>query len=128
VQRYYDEGHSITQCQERFGMARKTFSDAVLRGHVRTRPQAPPIESLLVAGRKTHRWHLRRRLVAAGLKSDVCEGCGIVDWRGTPVAFELHHVNGDGNDNRLENLQILCPNCHSQTDNWGGRNSRRRAA
>jgi hypothetical protein len=38
----------------------------------------------------------------------------------------LHHVNGDGLDNRLENLQILCPNCHAQTDTWGGRNKGRR--
>jgi 5-methylcytosine-specific restriction endonuclease McrA len=37
----------------------------------------------------------------------------------------LHHVNGDGRDNRLENLQLLCPNCHSQTDNFAGRNVRR---
>jgi 5-methylcytosine-specific restriction endonuclease McrA len=37
----------------------------------------------------------------------------------------LHHINGDGRDNRLENLQFLCPNCHSQTENFAGRNVRR---
>jgi 5-methylcytosine-specific restriction endonuclease McrA len=37
---------------------------------------------------------------------------------------EIHHINGGGKDNRLENLTLLCPNCHSQTDSWGGRNSR----
>jgi predicted HNH restriction endonuclease len=37
----------------------------------------------------------------------------------------LHHVNGDGRDNRLENLQLLCPNCHSQTENFSGRGRRR---
>ena len=36
----------------------------------------------------------------------------------------LHHVNGDGSDNRLENLQMLCPNCHSQTENFAGRKRR----
>ncbi|MFL5894536.1 MAG: HNH endonuclease signature motif containing protein, partial [Thermoleophilaceae bacterium] len=87
-----------------------------------------PIDELLVAGRKTHRWHLRRRLIALGLKENRCEVCGISDWLGKPLSLELHHVNGDGLDNRLENLQLLCGNCHSQTGNWGGRNARRKAA
>ena len=48
--------------------------------------------------------------------------------RGRPLSLELHHANGDGTDNRIENLQLLCPSCHSQTDTWGGRNARRKAA
>ncbi len=81
-----------------------------------------PIEQLLVVGRRTNRKHLRGRLQAAGLKPSCCELCGMDTWRDLPLALQLHHVNGDGLDNRLENLQVLCPNCHSQTDTWGGRN------
>jgi hypothetical protein len=121
VQRFYDAGHSITECQERFGFARKTFMDAAARGDVRTRPQEAPIALYLVAGRAVNRTHLKGRLFSAGLKENRCERCGITDWHGRPLAMALHHVNGDGRDNRLENLQLLCPNCHSHTENFAGR-------
>ena len=65
-------------------------------------------------------------MIRAGLKENRCENCGITEWLGKPLSMELHHVNGDGRDNRLENLQLLCGNCHAQTDNWGGRGVGRR--
>jgi DNA-binding transcriptional ArsR family regulator len=123
IQRYYDAGHSITECQLHFGFARKTFWDACKRGDVTTRPQAMPIQALLSAPR--NRTHLKRRLFAAGLKANRCECCGLTEWRGAPLSMALHHINGDGRDNRLENLQLLCPNCHSQTENFSGRGRRR---
>jgi DNA-binding transcriptional ArsR family regulator len=125
VQRYYDAGHSITACQLRFGFARATFVDAVKRGEVVSRPfTAAPIASYLVTGRRTNRTHLKRRLLAEGLKANRCERCGIDSWLGEPLSMALHHINGDGQDNRLENLAFLCPNCHAQTPNFSGRNRR----
>ncbi|MEA2375385.1 MAG: hypothetical protein QOD53_1848 [Thermoleophilaceae bacterium] len=121
VQEYYDAGHSVSDCVEHFGMARKSFTDAVRRGASITRPQATPIEQLLATGRHRGRWNLKRRLLSHGLKDGRCEDCGISEWRGRALSLALHHVNGDGRDNRLENLRLLCPNCHSQTDNFAGR-------
>jgi len=51
-----------------------------------------------------------------------CVNCGISDWNGKHITLELDHVNGNNKDNRLQNLELLCPNCHSQTPTWRGRN------
>ena len=71
---------------------------------------------------KTKRIGLKERLYRDGLKEKKCELCGITDWRGKEIAFHLHHINGNPKDNRLENLQIVCPNCHSQTENYCDKN------
>jgi hypothetical protein len=128
VQRAIDqEGLSMQACIDRFGFSRATWFDAVKRKAIVPRPSEIPLEELLVVGRKgTNRTHLKRRLIKAGLKENRCEECGITEWRGKPLSMELHHVNGDGQDNRLENLRLLCGNCHAQTDNWGGRGKRRK--
>lgn len=64
---------------------------------------------------------LKERLWKEGLKEQKCEICGISSWNNKPIVLELHHINGNHYDNRLENLQIVCPNCHSQTDGHRGR-------
>jgi 5-methylcytosine-specific restriction endonuclease McrA len=124
VQAYYDAGHSVSECAARFGFSSATWSSAVRRGDVVARPKAMPIEKRL--SRTRNRKHLKGRLLKAGLLSNRCSECGITTWQRRPLALELHHINGDGRDDRLENLTLLCPNCHSQTDSWGGRNARRR--
>ena len=48
--------------------------------------------------------------------------CHLASWNGRPIPLELDHVNGRRTDNRLDNLRILCPNCHAQTDTYRGRN------
>jgi DNA-binding transcriptional ArsR family regulator len=73
-------------------------------------------------GRPRSRHHLKWRLLREGLKENRCEECRLTEWSGKPLNMALHHVNGDGRDNRLENLKFLCPTCHAQTPNYGGRN------
>lgn len=66
---------------------------------------------------------LRLKLLEDNIKEWRCERCSNTEWLGEPIPVELHHVNGDRFDNRIENLQMLCPNCHALTDNHAGRSS-----
>jgi Zn finger protein HypA/HybF involved in hydrogenase expression len=59
---------------------------------------------------------LIKKLICAKKKEYKCEECEIVEWKGRVIRLELDHKNGDNRDNREENLRILCPNCHSQTE------------
>lgn len=69
--------------------------------------------------------HLKERLFKEGVKKEKCETCGIENWCDLPISFSLHHINGIVNDNRIENLMILCPNCHSQTNNFAGKGKKK---
>ena len=65
---------------------------------------------------------LKNRLLKEGIKENICEVCGLSEWNGKPLNMELHHLDGDRTNHKLENLQILCPNCHAQTDNFRAKN------
>lgn len=68
-------------------------------------------------------WKVLKILVQTGYKEYKCECCGISEWNDKPISLQLHHINGNHKDNSLENIQILCPNCHTQTDNYGSKNT-----
>lgn len=121
VQAFYDEGRTVAECAERFGFSRQSWHAARLRGALVTRPTAMPLDELCGTGTHRNRFHVKRRLIAAGVLAERCDGCGISAWLGTPIALELHHRNGDGPDNRIANLRLLCPNCHSQAESFGRR-------
>ena len=71
---------------------------------------------------------LRGRLLKEGWKQHKCEQCGLTEWCGQPIPLELHHGNGISNDYRIANLHLLCPNCHTLTDNYRGKNQHSRKA
>jgi hypothetical protein len=88
--------------------------------------EAQPLDEVLVEGSNYDRARLKRRLFQAGIKQPRCEMCGQGElWRGLRIALVLDHVNGVWNDNRLENLRILCPNCNATLDTHCGRKNRR---
>jgi Zn finger protein HypA/HybF involved in hydrogenase expression len=69
---------------------------------------------------------LKKMLFKFELKKDVCEVCGISEWMNKKLSLQLEHINGNHFDNRLENLKILCPNCHSQTETYSGKKNKRK--
>lgn len=78
----------------------------------------------LIKGSNISSFKLKNKLLKEGYKEKRCEKCKNTEWYGKPIPLELHHINGDNTDNRLENLQILCPNCHAFTDTYGGKNQK----
>ena len=80
---------------------------------------------LFSSNSKHARATLRRVIIIDSLLPYKCAICGIKEWNNKTLSLELDHINGINNDNRLENLRFLCPNCHSQTTTYGSRNQQK---
>lgn len=83
--------------------------------------QHKPASDYLYKGSCINPHLLKLKLIRDGIKIAKCESCQASNWLSGSVPLELHHINGDRYDNRLENLQLLCPNCHALTDNHAGK-------
>lgn len=95
--------------KERMGWARgKKFE-----GRNRT-----PIEEILVENSSYQSFKLKKRLVKNGTFQLICSRCNLKEWLGEPIPLELDHINGVNTDNRIENLRLLCPNCHAKTPTY----------
>lgn len=82
----------------------------------------PLSEILVVDSSFTSSNSLKKRLIKEGIKERKCEKCLNIEWNGLPIPLELEHCNGINTDNRIENLLLLCPNCHAQTPFYRGKN------
>jgi Zn finger protein HypA/HybF involved in hydrogenase expression len=86
--------------------------------HYKTHPTK--IEDYLNNKIKIKTFKLKQKLLKENLIENKCSVCGLTSWLNKPIVLQLHHIDGNSSNNNLNNLQLLCPNCHSQTDNYCG--------
>ena len=97
------------------------------RSHERIRANQIPLSELMIENSSYSRTCLKKRLYSSGLKKKKCELCGQGEtWNGKQMSLILDHVNGVNNDNRLENLRIVCPNCAATLPTHAGKNVKRK--
>jgi len=110
-----DSGGAYVRCRRL--IAEYHIDTSHFKGHGwnkgKTLPPRRPIEDYLSGQTRISSHKLRLRLLKEGLKKHQCESCQRTSWLDAPIPLELHHIDGNRENNRLDNLQILCPNCHS---------------
>lgn len=123
IQTYYDAGASYRQCSTEFGFCAQAWAKTVQRGEIEPRSNRKTVEQVLVS--RSSRHCKKAKLLREGRLFDRCLECGISEWRGRRLVIQIDHINGVKDAWRLANLRMLCPNCHSQTDTFSGRNLKR---
>lgn len=128
----YKETPYLTKLAARFGVPNITMFRRSKRlglkyknGGGAGRGKRLPLQEIL-EGKHPHYGtnKLKKRLLKEGIFESKCSSCDIVEWNGKPITMQLDHINGNSHDHVLDNLRVLCPNCHSQTDTWCGKNKK----
>ena len=121
-------GGNYAQVQERIAeleLDRTHWTgQAHLRGKQNAHAPRRPLEAILRKGARYQSNKLRKRLLREGLLEPQCSSCGGREWLGRAIPLELDHKDGDASNNELENLRLICPNCHALTDTYRGRNAK----
>jgi len=97
---------------------------AHLRGKSNPHVRKHPLKSILRRGTYYQSNKLRKRLLRDGVLEPRCSSCGGVEWMGKSIPLELDHVDGDKTNNQLENIRLICPNCHALTPTYRGKNTK----
>ena len=102
----------------------KHFTSQTTR--VEKRQLAVDLDDILTNKRAFESPYVKKRLLKSKLLTYHCYECGLADWRGQPLTLELDHIDGNNHNNALNNLRLLCPNCHAQTPTYRGKNIAKR--
>jgi len=132
--RVCEESQSMAQASVKLGLHFNTFKKYALKFNCyKTNPsgkgmnkKAKPKFELneILDGLHPHfqTFKLKNRLLKEGVIKNTCSKCGISEWNNLPLNMELDHIDGNRTNHKLENLRMLCPNCHSQTDTYRAKN------
>ena len=121
---FQNKGSNFETVKQRIKKLNLSTDHFELQNHACNLKITIPLEQILIENSTyTNMWRLKKRLFSTNLLTEQCSECGIKNsWNGKSLSLTLDHINGISNDNRIENLRILCPNCHSQTETFAGRN------
>jgi hypothetical protein len=113
----------LNRSKSTYSSLRKDFEHYGIVPQFKKRRGTSPyaIEDIFCENSTYDRSTLRNRIIREEILQYKCSECGIIDWNGNSLSLQLDHINGVPNDNRMENLRFLCPNCHSQTKTWGNK-------
>lgn len=92
------------------------------KGQSKSNNNYMPLQEYLNSSLDIQSNKVKNKLLRERYKNYQCECCGMTKWLGQPIPLELHHKDGNRNNNTLENYQLLCPNCHAFTDSYRGKN------
>lgn len=120
IQKYYDSGHTMRDCVKKFGFCNASWSKAVQSGRIKSRSVIKVFKDL---GSTPSRKTLKTCILREGILAEKCSACGNRGkWKGGRLVLQLDHTDGNTQNNKLSNLRLLCPNCHTQTPTFAGKN------